>query len=31
MGKRLFKVYEKGEWGRDVVGEWDALMFLYLS
>lgn len=25
MGKRLFKAYEKGEWGGDVVGKWGTL------
>jgi hypothetical protein len=27
VGKRAFKAYEKGEWGRDVVGAWGALIF----
>jgi hypothetical protein len=26
VGKGTFQAYEKGEWGRDVVGTWGALI-----
>jgi hypothetical protein len=28
MGKGTFKAYEKGEWGRDVVGAWGIIKSL---
>jgi hypothetical protein len=28
VGKGTFKAYEKGEWGRDVVGAWGVIKSL---
>jgi hypothetical protein len=27
VGKGTFKAYEKGEWGRDVVGAWSFVIY----
>lgn len=29
--KRTVEIYEEGEWVRDVVGEWSALIFLIIK